>query len=173
MTAIVEHALTRAVPTPDERSWLRWGAATFVGVETVHLAAGAAVNDWEGWRTFFEVASFVVVSGLVIVALVFGVLVRWGLKPSPRERNRPALAALAAGLLSVAGYAALFTWAHLLIAPAAVLLGRAGLARAPETSRGHAYAVAGALLGLASFVVGAGVWVYAVFNGGDYPSFLG
>ncbi len=169
MAAIVEQALARAVPQVHGRSWLRWGAATFAGVEIVHLVAGTAVNEWEGWGVFLGNASFVVVSGLAIVALVFGLLVRWGLKPSPRGRNRSALAALGAGLLSVAGYASFFLWAHLLTAPAAVLLGRAGLMRAQEGRGGHAYALAGALIGLASFAFGAAMLAYALFHEGDYP----
>jgi hypothetical protein len=172
--AVVEHALARSVPRVDGRSWLRWAAGTFAGVETLHLIGGLAINDWEGWGTFFSVLSFTVFSGAVITALVFGLLVRWGLKRSPRGRNRPALAALAAGLLSVAGYAALFTWAHLLIAPAAVLLGRAGLTQAHEGRGGRAYALAGAMIGVASFAVAAGMLAYALVHDGDYPiDFLG
>lgn len=171
--AVIEQALTQAVPQANGRSWLRWGAATFAGVETVHIVAGTAINDWEGWGVFFGGLSFVVVSGLVTVALVFGLLVRWGLKPSPRQRNRPALAALLAGLLSVAGYAVLFTWAHLLIAPAAVLLARAGLRQAQEGRRGGAYAIAGALLGVASFTVGVAMLIYALLHQGDYPRVFG
>lgn len=173
MEAVVEQALTRAVPQVNGRSWLRWGAATFAGVEIVHVIGGLAVNDWEGWGTFFGGLSFIVVSGLVLVGLIFGLFVRWGLKPSPRGRNRPALAALAAALLSVAGYAVFFTWAPLLIAPAAVLLGRAGLTRAQENRRGRGYAVAGAVIGLASFAFGVAMISYALLHQGDFPGFLG
>lgn len=167
--AVVEQALTRAVPNVDGRSWLRWGAAVFAGVESVHVLGGTLVNDWEGWGVFLGGLSFIVVSGLVLMALVFGVLVRWGLKPSPRGRNRSALTALAASLLSVAGYALFFTWAPLLIAPAAVLLGRAGLTRTQEDRGGRAYAVAGALIGLASFAFGAAMIIYALLHDGDFP----
>ncbi len=172
--AVVEQALTRAVPHVNGRPWLRWGAATLAGVETVHLVAGTAINDWEGWGVFLGGLSFIVVSGLVIVGLVFGLLVRWGLKPSPRGRNRSALTSLAAGLLSVAGYAILFTWAHLLIAPAAVLLGRAGLTQAQEGRGGRAHALAGTLIGVASFAFGVAMLVYALLHDGNYPiDFLG
>lgn len=171
--AVVEQALSRAVPHVSGRSWLRWGAAVFAGVESVHVLGGTLVNDWEGWGVFLSGLSFIVVSGLVLVALVFGLLVRWGLKPSPRGRNRPARTALAASLLSVGGYALFFTWAPLLIAPATVLLGRAGLTRA-EGQGGRAYAVAGALIGLASFAFGAALVIYALLHQGDFPiEFLG
>lgn len=167
--AVLEQAFTRAVPDVNRRSWLRWGAATFAGVELVHLIGGLVINDWEGWGTFFSVLSFIVVSGAMITALVFGLLVRWGLKRSPLGRNRPALAALAAGLVSVAGYAVFFTWAPLLFAPAAVLLGRAGLTQAQENRRGRGYAVAGALIGAASFAFGAAMISYALLHQGNLP----
>lgn len=156
MTPVVDQALTRAVPSPDGRSWLRWGAATFVGVETVHVTVATAGNEWEGWGVFLSGLSFIVVSGLVLVALVFGLLVRWGLQPSARGRNRAAASSLAAGLLSVAGYAVFFTWAHLLIAPAAILLARAGLMGPQKRGGSRAYAVAGALIGLASLPSASG-----------------
>jgi hypothetical protein len=54
------------------------------------------------------------------------------------------LVALAAGLLSVAAYAIFYTWAPILIAPGAVLLGRAGLARAQVGLGGHRPAIVGA-----------------------------
>jgi hypothetical protein len=109
MTAAVEQVVTRAVAVPDERSWLRWGGGVFVALETVHFVGGLVGNDWEGWRTFFENFAFVVVTGLVLVGLIYGLLVRWGLKASPRGRNRPALVGLGAGVLSVASYAIFFT----------------------------------------------------------------
>jgi hypothetical protein len=171
--AVVEQALSRVVPHVNGRSWLRWGAAVFAGVESVHVLGGTLVNDWEGWGVFLSGLSFIVVSGLVLVALVFGLLVRWGLKPSPRGRNRPALTALAAGMLSVAGYAVFFTWAPLLIAPAAVLLGRAGLTWAQKGLGGRGYAFAGAVIGLASFAFGAAMISYALLHQGDFPGFLG
>ena len=173
MTAVVEQVVTRAIPRTDRRSWLRWGIAVFAGFETVHLAGGTLGNDWEGWGTFVENAAFVLVTGLVLVGLTYGLLVRWGLKPSPRGRNRPALTGLAAGVLSVASYAAFFMWAPVLIAPAAVLLGRAGLAQAQNGHGGRAYAAAGAFLGLASLAVFFAMGTYAAFHHGNYPWIFG
>ena len=167
MTAI-EQALVRAVPAIDDRSWLHWGAVVFAAVEALHVVAGTFVNEWEGWGIFLSNLSFVVISGAVITALVFGLFVRWGLKPSPRRRNRAANASVAAALLSVAGYGIFFTWAHLLIAPAAVLLARAGLTRAEEGRGGRTSALVGAFIGTASLVVGAVLLVYALFEG-SYP----
>ena len=122
-----------------------------------------------GLGGLFSTVAFVVGSGLVIVGLTYGLLVRWGLKPSPRGRNRRALTALAAGVLSAASFGAFFAWAPVLIAPGAVLLGRAGLARAQEGQGGRAPAAAGALLGVASLTTFAAMFVYAVFHDGNYP----
>jgi hypothetical protein len=143
------------------------------GFETVHLVGGALGNDWEGWQTFFENLAFVLLSGLALVGLTYGLLVRWGLKPSLRERNRPALVGFAAGILSVASYAIFFTWAPLLIAPGAVLLGRAGLARAQEGQGGRTFAVGGAVLGLASLVVFLALVAWAASHDGNYPWIFG
>jgi hypothetical protein len=111
------------------------------------------------------------VSGTVITALVFGTLVRWGLKPSPRGRNRAATTSLAAGLLAIAAYTVYFTWAQWLIAPAAVLLGQVGLTRAQDGLGGRARALAGVLIGLASLGFSAAVLAYA-FVHGDYPQWM-
>lgn len=171
MSTTMERVLERAVPVVDNRSWLRWGTGTFLAVESVHLVTGMLINDWEGWGVFFENFSFVAVTGVLLMALVYGLLVRWALKPSPGQRNRPASASLVTGLLSLAGYLAFFLWAHLLIAPAAVLLGRAGLMRA-EAGGGRAPALAGITMGIASLTFGVVFLVYVLLNG-HYPQFLG
>jgi hypothetical protein len=173
MTVVVEEAVAQELPGADERSWLRWGIAVFVGLETVHFVGGLLGNDWEGWRTFLENFAFILVSGLVLVGLIYGLLVRWGLKPSPRGRNRAALVGLIAGALSVASYAIFFTWAPVLIAPSAVLLGRAGLARAHEGQGRRAQAMVGTFLGLLTFVVFLGLATYAAFHNGNYPWIFG
>ncbi|MGH3103845.1 MAG: hypothetical protein ACRDN6_07105 [Gaiellaceae bacterium] len=168
MATVVQHVLTRAVPRTDGRSWLRWGIAVLAAVETVHFAAGCSSTTGRAGESS-SATSFVLVTGLVVVGLTFGLLVRWGLEPSPRGRNRAALAGLAAGALSIASYAVYFTWAPLLIAPAAVLLGRAALARAHEGQGGRTYAVAGTFLGLASLAFGATMIFYAALHHGNYP----
>jgi hypothetical protein len=173
MTAVVEQVVTRAIPRADRRSWLRWGIAVFTGVETVHLTAGTLGNEWEGWNVFLGTVIFVVVTGVVIVGLTYGLLVRWALKASPRGRNRPAVAAFAAGTLSLGAYPAFFMWAPVLIAPAALLLGRVGLGRARGGQGGRAYAVGGTLLGLASLAVFFAMGTYAAFHHGNYPWIFG
>lgn len=173
MTTVDGKAVARSVSHADGRSWLRWGAAVFVALETPHFVGGLVGNDWEGWRTFFENFAFVVVTGLVLVGLVYGMLVRWGLKPSSRGRNRPALVGLIAGLLSVASYAIFFTWAPVVIAPSAILLSREGLARAQEGIGGRRIAIAGAALGLTSIGIFAALVTYAALHQGNYPWIFG
>lgn len=173
MTAAVEQAAARAFPRPDGRSWLRWGAVVFVGLETAHLIGGLVGNDWEGWGTFLENFAFVAVTGLVLVGLIYGLLVRWGLEPSPRRRNRAAPVALVAGLLSVASFAIFFTWAPILVAPGAIVLARAGLARAGEGHGGRRPAVAGASLGLLTIGAFAALLAYAALHDGNYPWIFG
>jgi hypothetical protein len=107
--------------------------------------------------SLLEQPRFVVVTGLVWVALSFGVLVRWGLKPSPHGRNRAALSAAAAGLLSLVAYLVYFTWAPLVVAPAALLLARAGL-RTSDENGDRRYAVAGATLGTLSLAY----WAFCI-----------
>jgi hypothetical protein len=169
----MEQVGPRAVSRPDGRTWLRWGAAVFVGFETVHLVGGTLANDWEGWDTFLGNLAFVVVSGIVLVGLTYGLLVRWSLRPSPQARNRAAIAALVAGVLSVATYPLFFTWAPVLIAPAALVLGREGLARAREGQNGRAFALAGGALALASLAVFAALLGYAAMHDGEYPWIFG
>src|SRR4051812_11003306 len=173
MTVAAEQLPTRGTAALGSRSWLRWGAGVFAGVETLHFTGGVLTNDWEGWGVFLGNLAFVVVTGAVIVGLTYGLLVRWGLKASPRGRNRPALAGFAAGVLSLAAYPVLFMWAPVLIAPAAVLLGRAGVAGADAGQGSRAYATAGVLLGLASLVVFLGLVTYALVTGSFPPPFDG
>jgi hypothetical protein len=173
MAVVAEETGARALPRADRRSWLRWGGAVFFGLETAHFVGGLVGNDWEGWTTFFQNFAFVAVTGLVLIGLIYGVLVRWGLEPSSRGRNRPALAGLAAGLLSVASYAIFFTWAPVLVAPAAVLLGRVGLVGARAGLGGRRPAIAGAALGLMSIGVFAALVTYAALHQGNFPWIFG
>ena len=177
MSITIEKALTRTAPTVDRRSWLRWGAVTFLAVEIVHFTVGFFRGDKTpdgedgGWVETLNNLMYPIVTGVVITALVFGTLVRWGLKPSPQGRNRAATASLAAGLLAIAAYAVYFTWAHILIAPAAILLGQVGLIRARDGLGGRARALAGTLIGLASLAFAAAVLTYA-FVTWDYPQWM-
>lgn len=145
---------------PEERRWRRWGLRVFIVIEPIHFGVGLLVNDWEGWGTFFGVLAFVVVSGAILVGLVYGVLARWALK-TPAPPTRLPRAALAAGILAVASYVLFFTWAPFLVAPSALLLGREALRRERSVSRGRGRgsAIAGMTLGGAALAFGAGMVV--------------
>jgi hypothetical protein len=150
----------------DPWLWLRWGAAVLVADLVVHTTAGVLANDWQGWGVFWGNVVFVVVTGLVIVGVTFGLVVRWALRPT-LGGNRAATVALWTGAASLASYAIFFTWAPLLIAPAALLLAREGLrtSRSPGERR---RALAGRVLAVCTFAVFA--WfVVAVFVSGTYP----
>ena len=149
------------------RLWLRWGAVVLAADLVIHNGTGLLVNDWEGWGVAAGTFVFVLVTGLVIVGLTFGLLVRWCLKPSPPGRNRAALAALLTGIASLAAYAIFFTWAPVLIAPAALLLARQGL-RTADKPAGRAIALTGGALGLASLAF-FGFLLVVVVATGDYP----
>ena len=155
-----------APPTHDRRLWLRWGAATLVADVVVHTTGGVLGNDWEGWGMFWTNILFILVTGLVIVGGTFGLVVRWALRPTQRG-NRAATVALWTGAASLASYAIFFTWAPVLIAPAALLLAREGLRNAGSPGE-RRRAMAGRVLAICTFTVFA--WfVGAVFVTGTYP----
>ena len=89
---------------PD-RLWLRWAAAVLAADLVIHFGVGLLVNDWEGWVVAAGTFLFVLGTGLVIVGLTFGLLVRLALKPSPGGHNRAALAAPLTGVASLAATA--------------------------------------------------------------------
>lgn len=143
----------------------------FLTVEVVHAVVAVVVNEWEGWSIFWENLAFIAVSGLIVVGLVYGLLVRGGMKKAEDGRNRPASAGMWAGILSVVSYGAYFIWAPFLIGPAAVLLAREGLKRAHETGLGRGRALAGGSLGALSLVFGIFLIVFVLIRG-DYPWFF-
>ncbi len=152
---------------PQSRRWLRWGAAVLAADLIVHTTAAALVNDWEGWANGAQNFAFILVTGIVIVGLTYGLLVRWGLKPSPHGRNRAALAALCAGAATLASYAIVFTWAPVLIAPAALVLATDGLRSAHDRS-GRGFAITGAALAVTSLIM-AVYFALAVTITGNFP----
>jgi|SRR5215216_2237385 len=158
---------THRLSRPDRFLWLRWAAVVLAADLVIHFGGGLRVNDWEGWKVAAGNFLFVLITGLVIVGLTFGLLVRWALKPSPGDRNRAALAALPTGIASLAAYAIFFTWAPVLIAPAALLLAREGLRAAAERG-GRGYALAGGALALVSVAFFLFLLVVS-FATGSYP----
>lgn len=125
----------------------------------VHNGAATAVNDWQGWSAFAGNVIGVTIWGIVLVGLTFGLLVRWGLKASPAGRNRAAIASLGAGVASLLTYAIYFMWTPFVVAPAAMILARAGLRTARDGGgRGRGYALAGGLMGALSLAY----WIFCI-----------
>jgi hypothetical protein len=162
----VEASSSAGVPV-DRWVWLRWATVVLAADLIIHNGAGMLVNDWQGWGVVAGTLVFVLITGLVIVGLTFGLLVRWGLKPSPDGRNRAALAALAAGIASLLAYGIYPFWAPMLVAPAALVLARAGL-RAAHHQGGRGFAIAGAALGITSLALWT-IVVIVVLVTGSFP----
>jgi Protein of unknown function (DUF2759) len=153
-------------PPADRWTWLRWAAAVLAADLLVHIGGGVLANDWEGWGVFWGTALFVVITGVVIVGVTFGLVVRWALRATPRG-NRAATVALWTGAASLVSYAVFFTWAPVLIAPAALLLAQEGLRNAGSPGE-RRRAMAGRVLAICTFAV-FGWFVVAVFVTGTYP----
>jgi hypothetical protein len=168
MRSRTERERTTVTAEAHRRSWLTWGATLFIADLVIHSAAGSFRNDWEGWGVALENTAFVAITGAVVVGLTYGIFARRALQAPQNGPNRPAKAALIAGILSVAAYGAFPLWAPFLVAPAAVLLGREGLRRATAGHGRRGYALTGTILGLVSFTVMVGLVTFAVITG-NYP----
>jgi len=148
----------------DAPVWARAATFTLVVDLVLHTVAAVLANDWEGWGVFWNNVAFIVLTGLVWVALTFGLLVRWGLTTSPRGRNLAAPAAAVAGVLSIVAYLVYFTWAPLVVAPAALVLARAGLRDATD-NRTRGLALTGAVLGTLSLCYWAFCIAFVLITG--------
>ena len=166
MSQLIEPTQTTKSRPREQRLWLRWGAAVLAADLIVHNTGGVLANDWEGWGVFWETVIFVLVTGTVLVGITFGLVVRWALRPTPRG-NRAATAALCTGAASLLAYGIFFTWAPVLIAPAALLLAREGLRNA-EFRGGRRRALAGRVLAVCTFAVFVWFAVVAIVTG-SYP----
>ena len=136
---------------------MRAGLVVLAGYLILHIGLASLVNDFEGWANFVSNTTAIVVWGLVLGGLTFGLLVRWGLKPSPTGRNRAAIAATVAGAASVLAYGIYFMWTPFVVAPAALLLARVGI-QAADDKGGRGYALIGGILGALSL----GYWVFCM-----------
>lgn len=136
-----------------------------VGIDVlVHTVGGNFANDWEGWGVALGSMAFALVAGVIAVALVFGVLVRIGMKRSSRG-NRPAKASLFAGVLGIASYVVFFTGLPAVVGAGAVTLGIEGLARAREGEGGRGPAVAGLALSILNIGFTAVFYTSAIVEG--------
>lgn len=164
--------LARASVAEGNRSahrWRRQALWMLTAYLVIHNGAATLVNNWDGWSNFAGNFLAVTIWGLALVGLTFGLLVRWGLKDSPKGRNRAALASFGAGVISLLAYAIYFMWAPFVIGPAAVILAMAGLRAARENDRGgRTYALAGGILGGLS----SAYWTFCiafVLSTGSFP----
>jgi len=146
------------------RSWWRAGLVVLAGYLILHIGLASLVNDFDGWANSVNNAVAIVVWGLVLVGLTFGLLVRWGLKESPTGRNRAALAATGAGAASVLAYGIYFMWTPLVVAPAALLLAHAGW-MAAGSKGGRGFALIGGALGTLSLAYWIFCMVFVLITG--------
>jgi hypothetical protein len=158
VTELSEARSRAAVPLHDRR-WLHWGAIVLAADVVVHNTAGVLSNDWEGWGVVAVTFVFVLVTGLIITGITYGLVARWAL-----HRRHAAGAALGTGLVSLASYAIVFTWAPVLIAPAAFLLTREALREEP-TPRARRMALTGGAFTVATVAVFVWFFVQAAVTG--------
>jgi hypothetical protein len=151
-----EHAPTRRLSATA-----RIGLAAVLATVVARILLGSfVVNDWEGWGTFVGFSLAVIVEGLVLGGLVFGVGVRLGSRGS---EGRRVVAALVFGLLAVLSLAIPYSAPQPVIGAAAIALA------VPTTRHGRARsASAGLLLGLVTITLWVAFMVFAVVTG-DWP----
>jgi hypothetical protein len=159
MTQVTERPGTASARPARDRRWLRWGAIVLAADLVFHAGGGTLSNDWEGWGVFWSNVLFVLITGVIIVGTTYGLVARWALR-----RSHAAGAALGTGIASLAGYAIVFTWAPVLIAPAAFLLARAALRSDPPPG-GRRMARTGAVFAVATFAVFVWFVVTAIVTG--------
>lgn len=150
-TMAVRDGVPRSIRRPASALGIGLSLAVFAVV--VHAVGGSFANDWEGWGTALQNASFATVSGALFIALTFGVLVRNGRRTRSPERNRPARAALVAGVIAILSYVIFFTGAPAIVGAGAITLGLEGLRLARDGKPGRAPALAGLALGTASVAI--------------------
>jgi hypothetical protein len=168
MTQLTEQRGTARARRVRDRPWLRWGAIVLAADLVVHTGLGVLSNDWEGWGVFWGTFLFILVTGVVLVGVTYGLVARWALRG-----GHAAGAALGTGVASLACYAIFFTWAPMLIAPAALLLARVAL-RSGSRPRTRRMALTGAAFAVGTFAVFVWFGVVAIVTD-SYPSlpFLG
>lgn len=130
----------------------------------VHVVGSNFANDWEGWGVALGNMAFGLVAGVIAAALVFGVLVRIGMKSSSRG-NRSAKASLLAGVLGIASYVVFFTGLPAVVGAGGLALGIEGLTRARRGEGGRELAVAGLTLSILNIGFTAVFYAYTIVEG--------
>ena len=139
-----------------------WGAAAATALAAAFFPHLEAVKNkdqplWEFWPHDRE-GLFLVPLIIVLTLALFALLGGWAW--SATTGNRPAKVGLVCGILGLAGVTAFFLSAPIIFGGLAVTLGLEGRRRAATEGRGT-QALAAIVLGAVSFVVGAGIWVFA------------
>lgn len=145
---------------------VKLGAVAVAAVVTARIVIGSfVVNEWEGWGTFLSFAITAAVEGIVLGALVFGLLVRL----AARSRGaRPAVTAFIVGTLAALSLAIPYSAPQAIIGMGAVALGLA--ARDRHESRPGSLRLAGVGLGLGSLVILAWIsFVLFTIVTGEWP----
>jgi hypothetical protein len=142
------------------------GVVAVAAVVTARIVIGSfIVNEWEGWGTFLSFAITAAVEGIVLGALVFGLLVRLAV----RSRGaRPAVAAFVLGILAVLSLAIPYSAPQAIVGTAAVAVGLAARAR-PDRGRGSVRLAGGGIaLGLLVILAWISFVVFTIATG-DWP----
>jgi hypothetical protein len=142
------------------------GVVAVAAVVTARIVIGSfVVNEWEGWGTFLSFAITAAVEGIVLGALVFGLLVRLAV----RSRGaRPAVTALIVGILAAISLAIPYSAPQAIVGTAAVALGLAARDR-PESRRGSSrLAGVGIVLGLLVVLAWISFVVFTIVTG-EWP----
>lgn len=145
------------------------GLVTVGAVVGIRIVVGnLVINDWEGWGTFLVVATTLLVEGLVLGGLVFGLLVRL----AARSRNpRPAVAALITGVLSVLSFAISYSAHQAILGAGAVALGLAAIDPAGDRRGSRWMASAAIVVGLFTIAAWLSFVAFAIFTD-DWPTLL-
>lgn len=146
--------------------WLKVGSIVVAAEVLIHGVAAGLLNGWEDMAGNLV---FLVIFGLVVGGLVFGLLVRLGSRLSREpHRNRAASTGLVCGLLAVASYGVFFVGAPPIAGAGALVLGRAGLGqvRAGRGGAGPAWIA----IGLGTIAIAFWLFLYiAALMLGDFP----
>jgi hypothetical protein len=146
------------------------GAVAVAAVVTARIVIGSfVVNEWEGWGTFLSFAITAAVEGIVLGALVFGLLVRLAVRS---HGTRPAVTALIVGILAALSLAIPYSAPQPIIGMGALALGLAARDR-PE-SRPGLLRLAGVGIALGLLVITAWIsFVFFTIVTGDWPVSVG
>lgn len=143
---------------------LKLGTGAVAAAVVIHTLVAWVINDWEAAISTFLL---ILIFGLVVGALVFGLIVRWGVRGSAQHA---AIAGLATSILSILSYGVFFIGAPPIIGAGGAVLGQVGLNRAQSRQTGiRATAWIAILVGLAAIAFWLFLYAFALATD-DFPS---